>query len=499
MIKYGSIIILFLWISGLTTTRAQLSGSMLSEYQIGNIPDVQPDDLSTLYNQVNLQYRYKKIKVTSRFEQFYSTDSINRNYAQLSQLSLRYNTDHLKVTVGNFYETLGRGLLLRSFEIPSAMLEFPNDRVRYGFYRDLQGALVRIEYPHFNLKLLHGRPLMNTLSPKAEDRRDEIVEAIQPEFKFLNQKLGFTAMRHNRFGENTYYGGLYLQGNLFFNFSYYGEYVRNFSLNDNPFLFKKQHGYGYYFSLSHSAGNYGSSLELKNFHNMLIGSGISDPPTLIKEHSYRLLNRSTHVTELADETGYQLEVYYQFEKGQLLTFNHSLARNNIFISNLFYELFSELYWPFADGSSFKWFLDYSSDDLFLIKHRYATGLYTIKTLPGRYSISLDGEIQFGERKFGLSKNYYNTYVGISLSKSSKASVSIQHEYTTDVFIADRVNTSKIESKRYFFSVSGSYRPNYKNTLILFAGSRQGGPACMSGICYEVLDFTGLELRWQLKL
>jgi hypothetical protein len=33
-----------------------------------------------------------------------------------------------------------------------------------------------------------------------------------------------------------------------------------------------------------------------------------------------------------------------------------------------------------------------------------------------------------------------------------------------------------------------------NTISMFAGKRRGGPACTSGICYEVLDFEGIEIR-----
>ena len=37
-------------------------------------------------------------------------------------------------------------------------------------------------------------------------------------------------------------------------------------------------------------GKFGFSAELKDYQNMLLGSGISDPPTLVKEHSSRLLH-----------------------------------------------------------------------------------------------------------------------------------------------------------------------------------------------------------------
>ena len=37
----------------------QVSGNNIMEYQLGNIPEVEPKDLSTLYDQLNVQYKYK--------------------------------------------------------------------------------------------------------------------------------------------------------------------------------------------------------------------------------------------------------------------------------------------------------------------------------------------------------------------------------------------------------------------------------------------------------
>ena len=38
-----------------TMTQAQFSGNDIAEYQIGNLPDIKPRYLNTLYNRVNLQ------------------------------------------------------------------------------------------------------------------------------------------------------------------------------------------------------------------------------------------------------------------------------------------------------------------------------------------------------------------------------------------------------------------------------------------------------------
>ena len=231
---------------------------------------------------------------------------------------------------------------------------------------------------------------------------------------------------------------------------------------------------------------------------MLIGTGISEPPTLIKEQTYHVLNRSTHVTDLDDESGYQLEVYYQFDDGKMITFNHSLAENHLNKLFQFYEFFLELYWPFPKGSTVKGFADFSKDNLYNENQRYAGGIYYTQLLKNSYSVTLESEMQLINREQFNNNPIKNVYLGLILAKSTKFSAGIDYEFSTDPKITDRPGTAKVEKTRNFFGVSTTYRPDSRNTLTAFAGERRGGPACTSGVCYEVLDFKGLEIRWTLK-
>ena len=127
--------VIILMITSTTKVLGQISGNNLMEYQFGNIPDTDPSDLSSLYDQLNIQYRQKSLKASIRLEQFYSTDSVKRDYQKISQFLVQYRYKKLELQVGNFYETLGRGLLFRSFEIPASIKEEKYYRVRQGFYR----------------------------------------------------------------------------------------------------------------------------------------------------------------------------------------------------------------------------------------------------------------------------------------------------------------------------------------------------------------------------
>lgn len=476
----------------------QLSGNNLMEYQFGNIPATKPADLSTLYDQLNLQYRQKNLKASIRLEQFYSTDSIKRDYVQVSQFLVQYRYKKIEMKVGNFYESFGRGLLFRSYEIPASIKEERSFRLRHGFYRDLQGVLFKYTGDIFRFKAIRGKPLDNYYPPGNDLQRSELIEAIQPEISLWNQGLGFIGMRYNSQGQNTWYGSMFLRGSLPWNFSYYGEYARNMTENSNIFEFGENDAFGTYLSLNHSYGSYGASIELKKYQNFLIGTGIGDPPTLVKEHSYRLLNRSTHVPELRNESGYQIEVYYSFSDAKMLTINNSQARNILFEDYTFREVFLEFYWPFSGGSYLKSFIDYSMEDINRENPRYAGGVYYTQMLKSNWSLGIESELQTLKREQAVSQPITNIYLGLVLNKSTKISASIYYEFTSDETIADKPNTDEIETKRNFFGVGFNYRPNQKNTFTAFVGERRGGPACNSGVCYEVLDFRGLELRWTTK-
>ena len=472
--------------------QSQISGNNLMEYQFGNIPDVDPSDLSTLYDQLNIQYRYKIFKSSFRIEQFFSIDSVKRDYINLSQFLFQYQYKKLELQVGNFYETLGRGLLYRSFEIPASIKEEKFYRTRQGFYRDLQGVSFKYTGDVFKFKAIRGKPLNNTYPPGNDLQRTEQIEAVQPEIHFLNQGLGLMGMRYVEQGSTTWYSGIFMEGPLPWNFNYYAKYARDMSENPNIFEFSEENRYAQYLSLNHSWGNYGASFELKKYQNFIIGSGISDPPTLIKEHTYRLLNRSTHIPQLYNESGFQFEIYYRFNDGKLLTANASRGANTFIDVFHFSEFFLEFYWPFNTSNYVKSFIDFARDEIINETGRYATGIYYTQVLMNHWSVSFESEYQQINRDYALSQPIRNVYFGLILGKSTRITTSVYYEFTSDENVADRPSAEEIETQRHFFGMGATYRPNFKNTFTLFAGERRGGPACTSGICYEVLDFRGLK-------
>lgn len=77
------------------------------------------------------------------------------------------------------------------------------------------------------------------------------------------------------------------------------------------------------------------------------------------------------------------------------------------------------------------------------------------------------------------------------SYQSKWIVNLVSELSNDQFL-----TSK--PFKYWLGTNLKYQVNNANSLVLFGGQRRGGPACNAGICYEVLDFKGVEIRWNYR-
>ncbi len=109
----------------------------------------------------------------------------------------------------------------------------------------------------------------------------------------------------------------------------------------------------------------------------------------------------------------------------------------------------------------------------------------------RRSINVEYEYQTFERSDARGTNML---LSIAFNQGSKFTGSILTEYSTDNIIVEQGDSYKV-----WLGGNIKYKPNFKNTFLLFGGTRRGGPACTAGVCYEILDFEGVELRYTRRL
>ena len=455
------------------TLLAQLNGNFLNETQLGNIPGKDPKNLITNYARLNLNFDHKNFSFRSMSEVFVSQNA-NTSYIFPSQIGFQYKYKRLELKVGNAYETIGRGNILRSYEIPGSILEDKIFRSRSYFYKDLLGGSVKYSTDNFSIKFLGGKPLDNLLPPteSISKRRTETIFAINPEFKIKKIKLGTGLMSYSNALDE---GKLYLTNYGSYNFGKNALYIE---LSNQLNVSKS---YAFYGGFNFTSGDFGGAIELKDYKNFLIGTGINQPPALVREHIYRVLNRSTHVLLPDNERGFQTEFFYSKNK-HLFTFNQTLAQNDFGKKFLFLESFFEYQYNFKNGNTFKAFADYSRDDFKNEKYRISAGTQSDFSIKNK-KVKTEIEFQTFSRQ---SKRVINQVYGLSFFPKNNLTVSPVLEVSNDPFLTDK--------SKYFLGVYSRYVIQSKYTVQAFIGERRGGPACNAGICYEVLDFKGIELK-----
>ncbi|RDI57645.1 DUF6029 family protein [Flavobacterium glaciei] len=466
----------------------QFSGTNLMEYQFGQIPN-DNSNFSSIYDRLLMGYNYKDFKAGVTLEQYY-TPFEERNYTKITQASLQYNSKWITVKAGNYQETLGRGLLLRSFEIPGAILEDVSYRSRNYFQRDILGFSTTLKLKNSTTKILYGKPLNNVFPPNLDQdiRRLDEIKAIYTDYNFKNQTLGLAVMDVKNTSGTKMYGMTTISGKLTPKLTYYLEGAKEIG-NENFSDFSATSSHAYYGNVNLNFENLGITIEGKDYNNFLIGSGINEPPALIKEHTYRTLNRSTHVAQPLNESGYQIEAFYTFPNSSVLTLNHAVANNEFGNKEFtFKEFFAEYSFSLQGKHEAKFFGDYANDPLKLEKDRIAVGAYFDWKTNKNIALKTEYEFQTFERN-GTSTQNHVAVIGFSIK--SKWIFNVVTEFSNDTFLTSN-------SLKSWLGGNLKYQLNSTNNFLVFAGQRRGGPACNAGICYEVLDFKGIEVRWNLR-
>ncbi|MBU8920482.1 MAG: hypothetical protein KOO63_01360 [Bacteroidales bacterium] len=486
-----------------SSVQAQVSVSNLLEYRLGNLPDTEPSNLTTFYDQLDIYYRTGGLTGHVKLEQFQGIDD-DISFSEMVQRSLKFESRGFEIEVGNFNEMLGRGLLFRSYELPGVVLEDLGFRTRYGAYRDMEGVALRYSGPWIELKAIRGKPLRNDLPPGLgfdAFRRSTTIEAVQVDLVAIDGfDLGGVYMRDNpetgTMGEQEFveYGSLFLEGNLPRDIHFYTEYASSGGSEFSFFDLSDDSPHALYSGADVSMGPVGLSLEYKDYNDFLLG--YNDPPTLIREHFYVLLNRSSHLLIPVNESGWQAEAFYTSDSGHNVTINLTEARNKLFKEYLYKEFFLEAQYLISEELSIKGFFDSSEEPLSQEFDRLAGGLNVEAEGPGQWAGILDLEYQAFDRVLGPDEQKVKNYVArVTLTRSPDLSAGLIWERSTDPFETDDPATPVRETEsRNWVGASVGYQYDKNHIISIFYGKRRGGPACESGICYQVLDFEGLELR-----
>lgn len=497
-------LLFILFIFSALPASAQITVNTLTEMQRGEVPGSDSTSISTAYNQVNLDFSQKGLQVGLRAEG-YNAWGTNREVYEITQKYARWNHKGFRFEVGNYFAILGRGLILRAFELPGVVLESQLYRLRYSPTQDLEGAYASWTGNYVEAKALIGQPALGDIPPGATtgnppqdiSRREDWVSGGELSVRPIsNLRIGGAgiylkpdAQNEDESGAVSGFADIDLssflsQAGLYG--SFYGEYAKR---QGGP------KGHGLYLSGNVGNASLGLSAEYKNYDQMALR--FNDPPSLIREHTAFLLNRATHVLLTLNETGYQTEATYTQPNWGTLTANVTHAKNALgpTVTTVFNERHLAFDFDSLNDTNLGIFFNWGKDELAGIEKRRIAGIIVEKTIPAGHTLTADFQYQRASRPFGDPPNFNDTYALFSFQHEKGFGITGVMDRTTDPFEVDRPQTFEIETgSRAFWSLHLNARIHNNYDAVLFIGERRGGTACTSGTCYQVLPFQGVEMR-----
>ncbi|HPS64220.1 MAG TPA: DUF6029 family protein [Ignavibacteria bacterium] len=459
-----------------------------------------------------------------------------RNFKGLRKRYVEYKgSDIISARAGDFWEAVGRGMTLNTFENRSL-----------GFDTGIDGVRVAVNKTFFDkhplklkaMALAGDIEFSDNLSPQRVETykiRDVNFE-ISP-VKFLNIGTNYVHATGNvPSGSDTTAITADLP-ELFLNFNMSGlqiftSYAHKHTITQPNKIYPvpfSSNGDGVYTSVSYSKSGFGVTAEYKDYRFDLTNpsySGVQrptkllpfqNPPTGVKEHTWTLISRNPHVVDFNDEAGGQIEFnfvpssklsfilngavaskHYRYDYNRLTGDYTREDRSAAFIPkftseyNPYFELYLEGEYYANEAWYAKMALSYQNSITFTYPQTLEKVISTAApievhyTFDKIYTIKVISEQQLMYNSFRTERqNFFNHLVSVSLVRSPDFTFTFSTEYTTD--------KEEPSGKTSWNEAEVSYNINSGNLVTVSYGSERGGLRCTSGICRFVNPFNGFRL------
>ncbi len=511
----------------------QLDMQYYQEDTVIGAADVPEDVLMNGF--ANINYTNGNFSAGFRYESYLNTmlgfppgykgNGIGYRYAS-------FTNNDLNVTVGNFYEQFGNGLIFRSYEARGLGYDNAMDGIRVN-YKLAEGL---------NVKGIIGKQRLYF------DFGEGIVRGIDGEL-LLNDFIGGSLLESKtritvggsfvskyQVDENSQYnlpenvgasaGRLTIQqGKLRFS----GEYARkiNDPSADNGFIYKE--GEAYFVETAYSTKGFGISLSAKSVDNMSYRSdrnaSLTDLqmnylPALTKQHTYNLLaTLYPYATQPNGEIAFQGELIYKFKKksflggkyGTGILLNYSTVYNidstaiptavdtNLlgYESNLF-SLGDEKYYEEFNVEISKKFSKKLKGTF-----TYSNIMFNQAVIQGKTAFDhpdIYADVGIIDITYKISKKHAlrMEVQGLFTEQDQQdwGTVLLEYTYSPHWFIAvlDQYNYGNNDSEdriHYYFASAGYVKGT--NRIALGYGKQRAGIFCVGGVCRNVPAASGLTL------
>jgi Family of unknown function (DUF6029) len=462
----------------------------------------------TLENWLNLDYHKGIFTTGFRFEVFQPNDpnpSINRGKEKYADIAYKYLQakignikESLNITVGNFYGSFGRGMVLKSYEDRNVRVD-----------NNLLGLYLEGKYSNFVIKALSGS------GANINDERKDILHAADLEFRGIKKlKIGASFASNNSENANeaaTSLLGFRIAPNISF-MDLYSEYAvkMNKDIKGNTFSNNRDIiGKAFYTNLNFYYSSFSVISEFKYYDNFNFTSKdgtiqYNTAPAVIRDYSYILLNRHPHALNQNNEKGFQIEGNYVLSDYTNFTLSYGLTqtigKGSLYneVLNIDQDSRNQLKEGFAQIHH-RWNPKIKSIFTFGYNEEATTNtknltpiLETNYSLDEKNTIKLIVEHQQTNNEF-TDEKYYSDVLTLEYLHSPDLSISFVGEMKTS-----EPETNNV--KRKFWALAQtSYKLNDYIDLSLLIGSRQAGNICIGGVCRYEPEFEGVELKMLTRL
>jgi len=433
-----------------------------------------------------------------------------------------YKSDGMEITVGNYYEQFGNGLIFRSYEEWGLGYDNAMDgiRVKGSPYKGVYLKGVIGNQRSFMTKgpgIVRGADLeivVNELFDSSQAKTTVILggsiiskhQSDQDPIYNLPENVAAGAGRLN-----------IIRGNFNFN----GEYA--YKINDpsliNNYIYKP--GEALMLSISYSVKGFGAVLTAKRVDNMDFRSdrtatgtalSINYLPAIAKVHTYSLAAYYPYATQPNGEAGIQAEIMYKFKKGSKIggKSGMQLSVNYSAISGLKTT-------PLYDGMGYEsdyfsigedpYFSDFNIEITKKFSKKlkgafsYMNLVYNkdvVQGLSGYGTIYADVGVIDLTYKIKSKRTIRMEFQRMSTMQDDRSWVQVLAEFTMAphwfiaVFDEHNYNNIKADKRLHYFTTQAGYK-NKGNTISVGYGRQRAGIYCVGGVCRNVPASNGFTL------
>lgn len=405
---------------------------------------------------------------------------------------ISYNKGRLSVTLGDFYEQFGNGLLLRTFQDKGL-----------GFDNALRGGELRYNLADkIYITALAGKNRffwdLDQSFVKGADAEIYVSDFIKKDSKIFWKVGGSYVNREYPPGEfdttmHQYVDAYAVRTQVQYKgFTLEGEYATK-TEDSLPFIpFSKDSvGVAYLLNAYYNARGFGLSAQYKalsqfDFRSdpmaMGLNSFLNFAPSIGRFYSLKEFTRYPFVTTATSEQGIQLESTYSPKRGKTFLVNYTRVHNFNWERKYYESIYTEIDWKFSR----KWhgivgyqYLDYDFVLQAKNKDRLFGHLYMLD-LSWRMSkkVSLRMEGQY----LTTAQDHHDWLYGLI-----ELTVSPHYSFA----IIDEVNIGD-EPDIHYYSTAISYTRG-SNKFLLTAGRQSEGFQCAGGVCRQIPAYTGIGL------